>query len=50
MNIFLSGVAGKERFYYRLVMEGTKETDYAVDGIWRSDGPYPPSNLRKRLN
>jgi hypothetical protein len=49
MNIFLSGVSGNERFYYRFFMEGTKETDYAVAGMWRGKGPYPASPMRKTL-
>jgi hypothetical protein len=49
MNIFLSGVSVNERFYYRFLMEGTKETDYAVAGVWRNNRPYPPSAMRKPL-
>jgi hypothetical protein len=49
MNIFLFGQTGAEHFYYRFYMEGTKETNYAVGGLWRNDGPYPPSNMRHRL-
>ena len=50
MNIFLSGSAGNERFYYRFVMEGTKQDRYTVGGLWRGNGPYPPSNMRRRLS
>jgi hypothetical protein len=45
MNIFLYGENGSERFFYRLTMEGTKETGYKVSGIYRGSGPYPPSKL-----
>jgi hypothetical protein len=49
MNIYLFGKTRNENFYYRFFMEGTKETDYSIGGMWRNDGPYPPSNMRKRL-
>ncbi len=49
MNIYVSGSSGNERFYYRLVMEGTKETRYTVGGLWRGNGPFPPSNMRRPL-
>jgi hypothetical protein len=49
MNIFLYGENGEEKFYYRFVMEGVTETGYQVFGIWRHDGPYPPSPLRRRI-
>ena len=49
MNIFLFGEAGEEKFYYRFMMEGAKETDYKVSGLWRGNGPYPPSKMRKPL-
>jgi hypothetical protein len=49
-DIFLNGrnYAGEE-FYYRLVMQGTCETNYKVFFLERSAGPYPPSKLRQRL-
>ena len=50
MNIYLVGHNDDQQFHYRFFMEGTKETDYTVGGLWRGDGPYPPSNMRKRLN
>ena len=50
MNIYVSGQIRNEKVYYRLFMEGTKETDYNVGGLWRNDGPYLPSNMRKHLN
>ncbi len=50
MNIYLQGRGSTEKFYYRFVMEGTKESDYMVGGLWRNDSPYPPSNMRKPLN
>jgi hypothetical protein len=49
MNIYLSGASGIERFYYRIVMEGTKETDYSVAGLWRGKGSFPASSMRKPL-
>jgi hypothetical protein len=49
MNIFLYGENGSEKFYYRLVMEGTAETGYRVLGIYRGNGPAPPSKLRQKL-
>jgi len=49
MNIYLFGQTRSEKFYYRFFMEGTGDTDYTVGGLWRNDGPYPPSNMRKRL-
>ena len=49
MNIFLIGEHGEEKFYYRFTMEGVKETDYKVSGLWRGNGPYPPSKMRKPL-
>jgi hypothetical protein len=50
MNIYLVGKNNNEQFYYRLFMEGTKESDYTVGGIWRGEGPYAPSTMKKRLN
>lgn len=49
MNIFLYGENAGEEFYYRVVMEGTKETDYRVFDFYRGNGPYPPSKLRRGL-
>jgi hypothetical protein len=49
MNIFLVGQEGSESFYYRLVMEGTSHSGYQVAGIFRGNGPYPSSKLRKKL-
>ena len=49
MNIFLHGENGPEKFYYRFVMEGTAETGYRVSGIFRGNGPAPPSKLRQKL-
>jgi len=50
MNIYLVGKNNNEQFYYRFFMEGMKETDYTVGGIWRGKEPYPPTNMKKRLN
>ena len=49
MHIYLTGSSGSERFYYRFLMEGTKETRYAVAGLRRGAGPFPPSNMRRPL-
>ena|SRR6266568_1582355 len=49
MNIFLVGENGSEQFYYRLTMEGTTQTNYRVVGMYRGNGPYPPSNWRQVL-
>lgn len=49
INIFLHGKGDDEEFYYRFVMEGTKERNYKVFSLVRADGPYPPSELRERL-
>jgi len=49
MNIYLFGQTRNEKFYYRFFMEGTKESDYTVGGLWRNDGPYPASNTRRPL-
>jgi hypothetical protein len=49
INIFLYGRNGDESFYYLVVMDGTKKTSYRVFSLQRSDGPYPPNELRQRL-
>jgi len=49
MNIYLYGENGEEKFYYRFVMEGVRETGYKVSGLWRNNGPYPPAPLKRRL-
>ena len=49
IKIFLHGKGDDEEFYYRFVMEGTKEANYKVFSLVRADGPYPPSELRERL-
>ena len=49
MNIFLIGERADEKFYYRFLMEGVKETDYRVSGLWRGQGPYPSSKMRQTL-
>ena len=49
MNIYLKGKNGKEEFFYRFGMAGTKESGYKVSGIFRGNGPYPPSKLRRAL-
>ena len=49
MNIFLYGENGSEKFFYRVIMEGTARTGYKASGIYRGNGPFPPSKLRKKL-
>lgn len=49
MNILLHGENGAEQFYYRLTMEGTAGTGYKVAGLYRGNGPYPPSKLKQKL-
>jgi len=49
VNVFLYGENGSEKFNYRLIMEGTGVTGYKVSGIYRGNGPYPPSQLRRKL-
>lgn len=49
MYIFLCGEKRKEKLYYRIIMEGTKQTNYKVFGIHRSESPYLPSKLRQPL-
>jgi len=40
MNILLVGQNGDQKYFYRFVMAGTKETGYAVGGFFRRGGPY----------
>ena len=49
MNVFLHGANGEEEFFYRFAMEGTAETGYKVAGVFRGNGPYPSSQLRRKL-
>jgi hypothetical protein len=49
MSIFLEGQNENENFYYRLVMKGTSDEGYRVDGFYRGNGPYPESSLRMPL-
>jgi hypothetical protein len=48
--IFLLGDNSGERFYYRLILEGTAKTPYKVLRLDRAGDPYPPSSEKKRLN
>jgi hypothetical protein len=50
MNIFLTGERAGETFYYRILMLGTSSQGYKVGGFYRSNGPPPPSNLRKPIS
>ncbi len=49
MSIFLYGERTDEKFYYRVVMQGTKKTNYKVFAFYQGNGPYPQSKLRKSL-
>jgi hypothetical protein len=49
LYVYLIGESADERFYYMLTMEGTAGTDYKVSSLARGDGPYPPSNRKKKL-
>lgn len=40
LNIILLGENQSEKFFYRLVMVGTKPTGYTVGGLFRSNRPY----------
>ncbi len=50
MNIFLIGENEKEKFYYRLVMIGTKQSGYKTGSFVRGNMKPPSSKLRKTLN
>jgi hypothetical protein len=41
MYIYLVGSGGGQQFFYRLAMEGDKNTGYLVSGFFRGNGPYP---------
>ncbi|HXG51355.1 MAG TPA: hypothetical protein VNN77_08135 [candidate division Zixibacteria bacterium] len=49
LYLYLIGEAPEEKFYYRLVMEGSAGGTYRPVAVYRSDGPYPPSPDRKKL-
>ncbi len=49
MYIFIYGENENEKFYYQLTMEGTKETNYKVLALRRSDEPFPFNKLRQPL-
>ncbi|MCZ6479352.1 MAG: hypothetical protein O6929_02945 [candidate division NC10 bacterium] len=49
MNIYLLAKKNNEEFYYRLLMVGTKDSGYKVERFLRGKGPYPSSNLRKKI-
>jgi hypothetical protein len=46
MNIYLKGTGDGESYFYRLAMEGDAPSGYGVIGLYRSNGPPPPSNRR----
>lgn len=41
MSIFAHGVSASGDIYYRLIMHGTVDQGYSVDGFMRGDGEYP---------
>ncbi len=49
INIYLYGENGTEKFYYRIVMEGSQDSGYKVSGFDRKDSPFPQTDLRKPL-
>jgi hypothetical protein len=49
LYVYLIGESADERFYYMLTMEGTAASGYKVSSLARGDGPYPPSNRKKKL-
>lgn len=50
VNIYIYGENGSEKFYYRMITEGSQESGYRVSGFDRKNTPYPQSDLRKPLN
>lgn len=48
MIIYLEGENGSETFYYSVIMVGT-DSGYKIAGIYRGNGTYPDSKLRKKL-
>ncbi|MGP0066412.1 MAG: hypothetical protein ACLQGP_22840 [Isosphaeraceae bacterium] len=46
MNIYLNGTGEGEAYFYRLLMEGDAPSGYGVIGLYRSNGPPPPSNRK----
>jgi hypothetical protein len=49
MTIYLKGDGDGEDFYYRLQLDGDATSGYRVTGLFRGNGPYPPS-ARRPLN
>lgn len=49
MNIYLIGENDAEKFYYRIPMKGSEGKGYKAAGVFRSQGPYAPSELRQPL-
>jgi hypothetical protein len=49
INVYLYGENGTEKFYYRMIMEGSQDSGYKVLGFDRKDSPYPQTNLRNPL-
>ena len=49
INIFIIGAEGKERFYYRLFLNGTKENGYKTAGFFRIKKMFSASNLYREF-
>jgi hypothetical protein len=49
VNIYLIGESGADKFYYRISMKGSEGKGYKAAGVFRSTGPYTPSESRQPL-
>ena len=49
MNIYVTGESDNETFYYRISMKGTQDKGYKPVGLYRNNGPYPKSPMRRPL-
>jgi hypothetical protein len=49
INIFLEGKHEKAVSYHRILLTGDAR-GYKVSGLWVSERPYPPSELRRSLD
>lgn len=50
INIYIYGENGSEKFYYRMITEGSQERGYSVSGFDRKNIPYPQSDLIRPFN
>ena len=50
MNIFIYGKNGEEKFYYRILVEGTAETGYQVAGFGRKKDSYAGNIFKINTN